>query len=531
VEEMNLKVLKHWKVVIPILCIALSLLMITNIIPLNSGKGWGFGNGLDYGLDFAGGTQIQLRLETPVTSEVMAIEKSILENRLNSLGLKDIPVRPWGDQYLLIQISESTPEETDHIEGLLRQQARFEERIDGELAIQGDEVTVDLGPRGAELYRAQGGYNWAVLVSHSKDGACRFGKVGDGRRGRPVDIFIDRPENTTIVLSAGDNQILSNLSESGEYDRFFFGMSAVEVITNRSVIPVVIVASDDTALEELKALKAKGYGKVILAGDENKISDDLRNRIAEDGMKTTRAPLGNMTYPEWISKMIGLQSSPRLDFDPRGECVYEARITGSSAKLEDAVSEVKKNQVLLTSGNLPVQLTVESKSTTPPALGRKFLAYSFYTGLVAILAVAVVIYVRYKRIQIMLPVMLTGTGEIILILGFAAFINWELDLAGIAGIIASVGTGVNDQIVITDETLKKAKDRKVVSIAERIRRAFFIIFTAAATIVAAMLPLLGIGAGMLKGFAFTTIIGVLIGVFITRPGYAKLIEDILRKDE
>jgi len=229
--------------------------------------------------------------------------------------------------------------------------------------------------------------------------------------------------------------------------------------------------------------------------------------------------------------MIGLQSSPRLDFDTRGECVYEARITGGAQTLEEAKAEVQRNQVLLTSGNLPVQLSVESKSTTPPTLGRKFLGYSLYTGLAAIVAVTLVIYFRYRRIEILLPVMLTGCGEILIILGFAAFINWDLDLSGIAGIIASVGTGVNDQIVITDETLKRSTQKRVTSLNERIRRAFFIVLTAGATIIAAMIPLLSIGAGMLKGFAFTTIIGVLIGIIITRPGYAKVIETILRKEE
>jgi preprotein translocase subunit SecF len=44
--------------------------MITNVIPLNAGKGIGFGTGLDYGLDFAGGTQLQLKLEKPISSEI-----------------------------------------------------------------------------------------------------------------------------------------------------------------------------------------------------------------------------------------------------------------------------------------------------------------------------------------------------------------------------------------------------------------------------------------------------------------------------
>ena len=47
------------------------------------------------------------------------------------------------------------------------------------------------------------------------------------------------------------------------------------------------------------------------------------------------------------------------------------------------------------------------------------------------------------------------------------------------------------------------------------------------TTVVAMAPLLIMGAGMLKGFALTTIAGVSIGVFVTRPAFAKIIEILL----
>ncbi|MCD6404133.1 MAG: protein translocase subunit SecD, partial [Nanoarchaeota archaeon] len=103
-----------------------------------------------------------------------------------------------------------------------------------------------------------------------------------------------------------------------------------------------------------------------------------------------------------------------------------------------------------------------------------------------------------------------------------------LDLAGIAGLIAAVGTGVDDQIVITDEVLRGEKEEKVRSIKERIKRAFFIIIVSFASTVATMLPLTFAGAGLLRGFAITTIIAVSIGIFITRPAYARLIELLLR---
>jgi preprotein translocase subunit SecD len=44
-----------------------------------------------------------------------------------------------------------------------------------------------------------------------------------------------------------------------------------------------------------------------------------------------------------------------------------------------------------------------------------------------------------------------------------------------------------------------------------------------------MIPLIFAGAGMLKGFALTTIIGVSVGVFITRPAYASIIEILLKE--
>ena len=61
------------------------------------------------------------------------------------------------------------------------------------------------------------------------------------------------------------------------------------------------------------------------------------------------------------------------------------------------------------------------------------------------------------------------------------------------------------------------------------KKAFFIVFAAYFTTVGSMLPLLFAGAGLLKGFAITTILGITIGVMITRPAYAHIIEIILEE--
>ena len=122
--------------------------------------------------------------------------------------------------------------------------------------------------------------------------------------------------------------------------------------------------------------------------------------------------------------------------------------------------------------------------------------------------------------------MLTGLCEVFIIFGVAALIQWRLDLAAIAGILAAVGTGVDDQIIVTDEVMQGEKAGA--SWKDRIKRAFFIIFAAYFTTVVALAPLWWMGAGLVKGFAITTTIGVTIGVFITRPAFAKMIESILK---
>ncbi|NOX71628.1 MAG: hypothetical protein GXO64_02925 [Candidatus Micrarchaeota archaeon] len=112
-------------------------------------------------------------------------------------------------------------------------------------------------------------------------------------------------------------------------------------------------------------------------------------------------------------------------------------------------------------------------------------------------------------------------------------LSWTIDLPAIGGIIAAIGTGIDDMIIIGDETLHggKRKEKIILGMKEKIKRAFFIIFGSAATTIAAMVPLMSIGVGLIRSFAITTIIGVLVGVLITRPAYAKIIEMTLGKEK
>jgi preprotein translocase subunit SecD len=199
--------------------------------------------------------------------------------------------------------------------------------------------------------------------------------------------------------------------------------------------------------------------------------------------------------------------------------------SGSGETRNDAITAAEdsmhKLQTILITGSLPYKLEIVKLDTISPILGKEFIKTIFLAGLVALLAVAVIIFFRYKKFKSSIALLITSISEIIIILGIASFIEWNLDLPSIAGILATIGTGIDQQIIILDEARQT-----MLNIKQRLKRAFSIILGAYFTALVALLPLLWAGAGLLKGFAITTIIGITTGVLITRPAFADMIRKI-----
>ncbi len=197
--------------------------------------------------------------------------------------------------------------------------------------------------------------------------------------------------------------------------------------------------------------------------------------------------------------------------------------------------DAKRIQVVLEAGQLPNEIeaiNVISQDYVDPKLGRDFFRSAAIAGLGAIVLVGIVIFARYRKLKIALPILFTGISEVVILVGLAAIFRniWVLDLPAIAGIIATVGIGIEQQLIITDEILR-GNYAEAWEIRRKTKIAFGIIIVAMATTVAAMLPLMleNVFPGLfaLKGFAISTIVGVLIGYFISRPAYARMAEILL----
>jgi preprotein translocase subunit SecD len=215
--------------------------------------------------------------------------------------------------------------------------------------------------------------------------------------------------------------------------------------------------------------------------------------------------------------------------DLKGQAYTTPAITGFRKTRDDTVKEQLMLKSILKSGSLPVSLEIIRADQISPNLGREFIEATLIAVIVASITVATVLYIRYRSLKILLPNMIWSISELILTLGGAALIKWTLDLSSIAGLIAAIGTGTNDQIIIIDEMLGGGdeEDEKLYSKKQKIKRAFFYVFSAAATIIASVVPMIFVGMGAMRGFAVTTLLGIFIGVIITRPAFAIVVQRVL----
>jgi preprotein translocase subunit SecD len=193
-------------------------------------------------------------------------------------------------------------------------------------------------------------------------------------------------------------------------------------------------------------------------------------------------------------------------------------------------SDAQELKINLESGALPTTLDVQSELFLAPSLAQQFKPLALLTGLVAWLVVSGVVFYRYREVKVAVPLLLTAVAEVFLLLGFAAAIGLALDLSHIAGLIAVIGTGVDDLVIIADEILQRGEIKTGRVFKNRFRKAFWVIGAAAATTIIAMSPLAVLSLGDLQGFAIVTIVGVLIGVLVTRPAYGNILRNFLLEE-
>jgi len=262
------------------------------------------------------------------------------------------------------------------------------------------------------------------------------------------------------------------------------------------------------------------------------LSQEAAERHAEitDKLEINSTPEGKNYLSEKLDLYLDdkLVNSLQISEGLKGIVTTQIQVSGSGSgetnddAIKNAEEEMKQLQTVLITGSLPFKLEIVKLDTISPTLGKEFSKSVFLAGFAALAAVSIIIFFRYKKFKSSIALLITSVSEIIIILGVASLINWDLDLPSIAGILAAIGIGIDSQIIILDE----ARQSKFLSIKQRMKRAFAIILGAYFTAVVALIPLYWAVAGLFKGFAITTIIGITAGVLITRPAFTDMVKRI-----
>lgn len=347
----------------------------------------------------------------------------------------------------------------------------------------------------------------------------------------PINILTDLSGNNYIKIELPSSISISAVETLLESEGVFEARIGNETVFYREdIMSICMIHSNDCPSRVTASQSGTGFqftfGLLISESGAQRFADATEN-LSTKGFGT------NCYLEEKIAFYLDgeLLEGGSLDIgcSLAGTLARNPVISGYGSTRDEAVLRMKELKSMIQSDKLPVRMNIDDVQVISPRLGSEFLSNIVFVFFMAIICVDLIIAIRYKNFKIALPIVFATFSEIMITLGAATLMGWTFDIAAIAGLIASIGTGVDDQIIITDEVLGSKNDATSMNFKQRMKNAFFIVFAAFFTSVAVMIPLNFAGAGMLKGFASTTIIATTIGVLISRPAYSKIIE-IMQKN-
>ncbi len=329
------------------------------------------------------------------------------------------------------------------------------------------------------------------------------------------------------MAGAGSDRILEVVRHVGKFD--------VRILNDS------VFSGDEIAtVGALSAKREGGYGVpfTVKTKAAQRLADVYRHAVELNESTCYSASDCSSGYtctPERLCRpLIEMTLDGRTEFSAPADVSLHKNWLAGVPEQEMIVSvgnpeEAKRIEAVMRSGTLPEgveRLDIVSKDFVDPTLGKDFIDTAIFAGIAALFAVALVLFIRYRSLKISGAISFTALSEVLILLGAAALLGQDLDLPSIAGIIVTIGTSVDQQIIITDEMLHGRRIK--LSGGEQLKRAFALVFATAGTMMATMFPLMVMGMGLVKGFAIMTFLGVLFGITITRPAYARVANYIFR---
>jgi preprotein translocase subunit SecD len=175
--------------------------------------------------------------------------------------------------------------------------------------------------------------------------------------------------------------------------------------------------------------------------------------------------------------------------------------------------QAKDLSMVLRSGALPAGIRYLQESTVGPSLGADSIRDGVRASIIGMIAVLVFMFIYYRGAGINANLALIL--NLIILLGFLGFSGATLTLPGIAGLILTVGMGVDSNVLIFERIREELRNGKTPpsAVEQGFAHAWLtIVDTHVTTIVSAAILFL-FGTGPVKGFAVTLTFGLLANLF------------------
>lgn len=226
-------------------------------------------------------------------------------------------------------------------------------------------------------------------------------------------------------------------------------------------------------------------------------------------------PSGAKRFGAYTSANIGQPFAIVLDNQVISAPVIRAAITAGSGQISGAmnVEDSTRLAVLLRAGALPAEMTFLEERTIGPELGQDSIDAGRLSAVIATVAVVAYMVASYGLFGVFAAIAVTV--NVILILAVMSMMGATLTLPGIAGIVLTVGTAVDANVIIYErirEELRRGK-RVVKAIHDGFSEAMSAIIDANVTTFIAAMVMFFLGSGPVKGFAVTLTIGLVTSVF------------------
>jgi len=439
--------------------------------------------GLQLGLDLRGGSQLTLQVMpagaiTRVDTEQLEAVKDVLERRINGLGVAESTLQAVGSDQLVLQLpGEQDPSQAARVLGstaLLEFRAQkpgTEQEMQGLLGLK----------RQAE----------SVLRSKRPPSA--------------LDDPTATPAPPPVTLSAEDlAKALRSLgiqvpAGTSEIDQLELLLRE----TNRRILalygPPLITGKDLTSAGRQQ--QATGTGWEVTLG--------FNREGGEKFAALTQSIAGT-------NRVLGIVLDGRSISEASvGEQFKVAGITGGSASISGNFSaeEARDLEVQLRGGSLPLPVKIVEVRTVGPSLGAENIRSSLVAGLSGLVLVAVFMAVVYRLPGIVAVVALSLYA--LFNLAIYALIPVTLTLPGIAGFILSVGMAVDANVVIFERIKEELRGGNTLirSIDTGFALALSSIIDGHVTGLISCAALFFLGTGLVKGFAVTLAIGLVLSLF------------------